>query len=99
MDFAADLFIFYADFGRPTTLHPAAGGNDSDGLAILDQPGMTLIGGEAIVTYLSLRYPAATFPVVNRGDVFIVDGLNYVVREAPQPSLDGLEHTVLLATT
>lgn len=97
MDFASDLSALYADFGRPAILHPVAGGIDSNGLAILNLPGTAIVGGEMLATDLSLHYPAETFPVVSRGDVFVIDGVHYVVREAPQPSLDGLEHVVPLA--
>ena len=97
MDFAADLLLFYADFGQPATLHPQAGGTVV-GRALLDQPGTTLLGGELLATDLSLRYPAAMFPGVRRGDVFTVGGNTYTVREAPQPAiLDGSELIVPLA--
>ncbi len=100
MNFAADLALQYADFGLPATHHPVAGGADVVGQAIIDMPGMTVIGGEILATDYSLRYPVATFPVVRRGDTFAVGGVTYTVREAPQPvGVDGLEHIVPLART
>jgi hypothetical protein len=98
MDFTADLPLFYADFGQFVTHHPAAGGYDTVGRAILDLPGMVLIGGEQLATDYGLRYPAATFPAVKRGDTFTVGAVVYTAREAAQPiGVDGLEHAVPLA--
>jgi hypothetical protein len=97
MDFAADLPIFYADFGQPVTLHRALGGTVV-GRAIFDLPSTMLTGGEVLATDYSLRYPAAMFANVLRGDVFAVAGVNYTVREAPQfSSFDGIEVIVPLA--
>lgn len=98
MDFANDFSIVYADFGQSVTHRPAAGGGDAVGQAILDQPGMTVIGGEVLATDYSLRYPAETFPIVKRGDTFFTGGVTYTAREAAQPaSVDGLEYIVPLA--
>lgn len=99
MDFAADLSLFYADFGKPATLQRAAGGAVvGPHLALLDLPGTALIGGELLATDYALRYPAASFPGVQRGDVFTVGGVAYTVREAPQSAiLDGSELIVPLA--
>lgn len=98
MDFTSDLAMLYADFGKPATHHKLAGGADVVGQAILDEPGMTVIGGEVLATDFSLRYPAATFPVVRRGDTFAIGGITYTAREAAQPvSVDGLEYIVPLA--
>lgn len=98
MDFAADLSIFYADFGLTVTHTPTGGGASAVGLAIFDQPGMALIGGEVLSTDYSLRYPFETFPVVKRGDTFLIGAITYTAREAAQPaSVDGLEYIVPLA--
>jgi len=98
MDLAADLATLYADFGQTVTHHPAAGGGDTVGLAILDEPGTTLIGGEQLATDYGLRYPAATFPSIKRGDTITIGAVTYNAREAAQPiGVDGLEHVVPLA--
>ena len=98
MDLSSDLSILYADFGVTVTHTPTGGGASAAGLAIFDQPGMTLIGGEVLATDYSLRYPAATFPSVKRGDTFLVGAITYTAREAAQPaSVDGLEYIVPLA--
>lgn len=98
MDFAADLSMFYADFGVTVVYTPKGGVAVEPQLAILDQPGMELIGGNVLATDYSLRYPVATFPAVKRGDGFSIGGVAYTAREAAQPaSVDGLEHIVPLA--
>lgn len=96
MDFASDLVLMYAEFGVDV-LHTPAIGAPIAGRAIFDQPGTALIGGEILATEFALRYPAAVFPAVRRGDQFTVAGANYSARENPQPTLDGLEFIVPLA--
>ncbi|MBA3034816.1 MAG: hypothetical protein KKF85_03395 [Gammaproteobacteria bacterium] len=98
MDFAADIALFYSDFGQTATLTPAAGGAPVTGLAILDMPGAVILGGEQIVTDYSLQYPLATFPNIKRGDAIMVAGVAYTAREAAQLiGADGLEAVVPLA--
>jgi hypothetical protein len=100
MNPAADLALFYVDFpAQSATLRPVLGGPDTVGMAILDAPGTTLIGGEILATDFALRFPRATFPTVRRGDQLIVAGHTYTAREAAQPaSVDGLESIVPLAS-
>ncbi len=96
MDFS-DLSPFYADFGTSVTHTPLVG-VPATGLALLDGPGMTMIGGEILATDYALRYPKTTFQAVKRGDQFTIDGGSYVARESAQPaSIDGLEMIVPLA--
>lgn len=98
MDFSADLAIFYADFGVSVIYTPKGGVADEPQLAIFNQPGMTVIGGEILATDYSLRYPATTFPAVKRGDGFSIGGVAYTAREAAQSAGDdGIEHIVPLA--
>lgn len=98
MNLAADLAMFYADFPAVDVTYTPTTGTGHAGRAIFDQPGMTIIGGEVLATDYSLRYPAATFPAVKRGDVFAIGGVSYTARENAQPaSVDGLEHIVPLA--
>lgn len=97
MNFAADLPLLYADFGVVVTHTPQGGGSPASGRAIFDRPGVVQIGGEMIGTDYALRYPAATFPVVRRGDAFAIGGVGYLARESAQPGLDGLEMHVPLA--
>lgn len=97
MDFAADLKLFYDGFAIDATHTSAAGGASRTGKAIFDQPGTALIGGDVLATDYSLRYPAATFPAVKRGDTFRINGATYTARETAQPAVvDGLEHIVPL---
>jgi len=97
MNFADEMPLFYADFGVLAVHTPKAGGASSSGFVLHDQPGMTLIGGDILATDHSLRYPVATFPVVRKGDTFLVAGVSYSARENAQPLQDGLEYTVPLA--
>lgn len=98
MDLSADLAMFYADFGVPVVYTPKGGVAAAPQMAILDQPGMTVIGGEILATDYSLRYPVSTFPAVKRGDGFSIGGVSYTARESAQSaSVDGLEHIVPLA--
>lgn len=96
MDFNADLDLFYADYGVDAIHSPVAGGSGG-GLVIFDQPGQTLIGGDVLATDYAIRYMAASFPVVRRGDTFTIGGLVMKAREAATPILDGVEYTVPLA--
>lgn len=96
MDFASDLALMYDEFGLDV-VHTPATGSPAAGRGIFDQPGTLLLGGEILATEFGLRYPAATFPTVRRGDQFTIAGATYVARENPQPTLDGLERTVPLA--
>lgn len=97
MDFAADLPILYADHGRYATYQAKAGGPVSTGYVLLDQPGVAVINGDLLATDLSLRFAAASFPNVRKGDTFAFDGATYTARESAQPLLDGLEMTVPVA--
>lgn len=96
MDFAADLSLFYADFGVEVTHTPKLGGASRLSRAIHDQPGMTMIGGDILATDHTLRYPTADFPLVRKGDTFLIRGVTYAARENAQPLQDGLEFTVPL---
>lgn len=96
MNFAADLALFYADFGVLVTHTPKAGTAVPPALALHDQPGMTVIGGDVLATDHSLRFPAATWPVVRKGDQFVIKGVVYQARENAQPLDVGDEFTVPL---
>lgn len=97
MNPSADLRIFYAGFPAVDASHtPKGGGTATPGRVILDQPGMALFGDQVLATDYSLRYPAATFPAVRRGDTFQIGATTYTAREAAQPGQDGLELTVPL---
>lgn len=91
MNFSADLAALYADFGVAATHTAAGGGATTTAMAILDQPGQAVIGGDLIATDYSLRFPTASFPAVKRGDTIVVAGIAYTAREDAQPMLDGLE--------
>lgn len=96
MDFSTDLAAFYADFGVSAAHTPNAGGQVTTALAILDEPGMEVIGSDIIATDYILRYPTASFPSVKRLDVFTINGITYTAREDAQPLQDGLEQVVPL---
>ena len=97
MDFAADLSLFYADFGQSVTWTPQVG-SPVTALALHDLPGTTLIDGQLLATDHSLRFPLASFTSVKRGDAFTIDGVAYVAREGAQLlGVDGLEAIVPLA--
>lgn len=97
MDFAADLALFYDEFAVDATHTPNGGGAVTAGKVILDEPGQVVFGGEIVATEFSLRFPAATFPSVRRGDAFAIGSRNFTAREDAQPTLDGLERMVPLA--
>lgn len=97
MDFAADLALFYADFGKLVTWAPQVG-SPVTARALRDAAGTTVIDGQQISIDPSLRFPLASFPAVKRGDAFTVDGVAYVAREHAAPvDIDGLEAVVPLA--
>lgn len=92
IDFAADLPAMYRALGAVSVAHtPSGGGATTTALALFDQPGQAVIGGDIVATDYSLRYPAASFPAIHRGDAIVVAGITYTVREDAQPTLDGLE--------
>lgn len=97
MDFLSDLAILYADFGVDVTLTRLAGGAPVSGLAIFDQPGIEVIGGEVLATDYTLRFPRATFGAVLRGDTFVISGATYAVREQAQPLADAAESVAPLS--
>lgn len=97
MDFAADLPLFYADFGVEVTHTPKGGGSATSNLALHDQPGLTVLGGDVIATDHGLRYPAASFPFIRKGDSLVVASVSYIARENAQPTRRGDEMTVPLA--
>lgn len=96
MDFD-DLTPFYADLAVDVTHTPQVG-TPVTARALFDRPGTVIVGGEMLATDYSVRYPAATFQSVKRGDQFTIGGALYTARENPQPAaLDGLELIVPLA--
>ncbi len=97
MDLSTDLAAMYADFGVSASHTPNAGGQVTTALAILDEPGMDVIGGDVIATDYSLRFPTASFPAVKRMDTFTINGVTFTAREDAQPLQDGLEQIVPLA--
>lgn len=86
----------YTMMGQAVTHTPVATGVPVDGRALFNGPGSVLLG-DMLATDYSLRYPAATFPAVKRGDAFTVGGVSYIAREHAQPLLDGAEMHVPLA--
>jgi hypothetical protein len=86
MDFAADLSLMYADFGINAIHRAASDGAETIGRAILDAPGINLIGDDVLGTNYTLRYPLTTFPDVRRGDAFMLAETLYTVREGPTPA-------------
>ena len=96
MDFSPNLAVLYAIFGTPVEHTPAASGTPKTEKAIYNCPGSTLYGGDALVTEHTLRYPAAAFPPVGRGDKFVINGGAFFAREPAQTIHDGAECVVVL---
>lgn len=96
MDFAADLSFFYDEFAVQAVYTPRAGGAGKPGKVLFDQPGVSLINGEVQAIDLGIRYPASTFPVVRKDDLFAIGGVTYKARADHQPTEDGAEFTVSL---
>lgn len=93
----SDLAPFYADFAVTVTHTPLVG-SPATGLALFDQPGTVIVGGEILSTDYTIRYPATIFQAVKRGDSFTIGGATYTARESEQPaSLQGDEMIVPLA--
>jgi len=91
MDFAADIALFYADFGTPARHTPAGGAASDPQLVLFSQPGSAALGGDLVMTAPTVQYPTAIFPTVARGDTFTMAAQVWKVTEAPQPTDDGLE--------
>jgi hypothetical protein len=97
LDLASDLDILYADFGVLVVHTPQGGVASAPALALFDQPGTEILGGQLLATDYALRFPAAAFPNVRRGALFTIAGGSYKARESAQPTtIDGLEHIVPL---
>ncbi len=95
-DIESDLFD--ADMGAEQVTHqPAAGGKPVVGLALLNQPGRDTFGGTLAVTDYTLRYPIATFPSIKKGDRITIGRTDYLVRDVPLATDDGLEAVAPLA--
>ena len=90
------LTPIYAMLGEPVT-HIPLSGSPSVGLALHSTPGAELFSGELLTTDHALRYARASFPSVQKGDAFTIDGISYIARESAQSLLDGKECMVPLA--
>lgn len=91
MDFAADIALFYADFGTPARHTPAGGAASDLQLVLFTLPSAAALGGDLVMTAPAVQYPTAIFPAVARGDTFTLGAQIWKVTEAPQPTDDGLE--------
>ena len=91
MDFAADIALFYADFGTPARHTPAGGAASDLQLVLFTLPSAAALGGDLVMTAPAVQYPTAIFPAVARGDTFTLGAQVWKVTEAPQPTDDGLE--------
>lgn len=96
MDFAADIALFYADFGTPARHTPAGGIASGLELVLFSLPSAASLGGDLVMTAPTIQYPTATFPAVARGDTFTLGAQVWKVSEAPQPTDDGLEMIAIL---
>lgn len=93
MDIAADLALFYADFGTAATLTPAAGGAASvPHLVLITRAPAGTLGGEFVMTAPTIQYIAADFPAAKTHDVFTIGAESWRITEQPQPVEDGLEY-------
>lgn len=92
MDLAADLALFYADFGTPAAHTPAGGVASDPQLVIIDRNSGAQLGGDIIMGVPTVQYPLASFtPPPVRGDTFTIGAEVWRITEAPQVTNDGLE--------
>lgn len=93
MDIAADLALFYADFGTQATLTPAAGGAASDPhLVLFTRASAGTLGGDLVMTAPTVQYIAADFPAASINDTLQLGTEMWRIVEQPQPVEDGLEY-------
>lgn len=97
MNLAGAVATVHGVFGSQVTLRPAAGGPSVTGRARLLQPGRDTFGGTLAVTDYTLRYPVATFPSIKKGDRITIGRTDYLVRDVPLATDDGLEAVAPLA--
>ena len=96
MDFAADLAPIYDTLGVPVTHTPAAGGTPTTAQAMHNLPSTQWFAGELVATDHHLRYPAANFPEIHKGDVLVIAAVTYHALDNAQPINDGAERRVAL---
>ena len=87
---------FYESFDRAGFLKEALWKPSAGGLAQSEKvryraPTENVLGGEALSTDYSIRYPATIFPGLKREEILTIEGFKYAVREGPKSSLDGSE--------
>lgn len=95
--FEQDADTYLADWGRPTTWVPSAGGATVTGLVILDQPDEDVDGGGVISRQYQATLATATWPGLKRGEVLTIDGVAYKLRTDPRAESDGLFSMVMLS--
>lgn len=95
-NFAGAVPLLYERMGDEVTYTPAGCALPVVARAIFSAPGQSVLGGEAIVTDYTLRYPTAALPGVVRGDRFVRLGTTFEAREAPVSLNDGAEAIVAL---
>lgn len=92
MDTAADLALFYADFGTPAAHTPAGGVASDPQIVLIDRNSGAQLGGDIIMGVPTVQYPLTSFtPPPVRGDTFTVGAETWRITEAPQVTNDGLE--------
>lgn len=87
---------FYESFDRAGFLKeafwkPSAGGPEKSAKVRYRSPTENVLGGEALSTDYSIRYPSTALVGLKRDEVLTIEGFKYAVREGPKSQLDGTE--------
>lgn len=91
--FDEDLTVFLNDFGVTVTAGAVSG------LGILNKPGEYVADDRIITDEYVLRCETSKFGDLGYSDSISVDGVSYVVREAPLMVDDGAFCLILLSKT
>lgn len=84
MAIAEDPTLYLSDHGVSATAGAVSG------LAILEQPGELILGGEAMMINYAIRCEASKFGTLSYGDAVTVDGTAYTVESNPMSLDDGV---------
>lgn len=86
MTFDDDLSAFFSDFAVTATW-----GDDPPETAevILDHPDVLMLGNDCLAADIRMTFRANQLVGIDEGDVVIIDGINYLLRETPASSADG----------
>lgn len=91
---AAQFFEIFDRHGflKSASWRPSSGGPEQIIPVHLMAPGSFVDGEQIITTRHTITYPATQMLGLNRGDLLVIDGKTYDVREVmPRPGTDGTE--------